>query len=264
MQEKEIWKELIGYEGKYWISTLGRIKSNYLGGMFLKPCHHRDGYLKVGLSDGKYHKPFLLHRLVAIHFIPNPLNLREINHIDGNKENNCVDNLEWCTRKHNIQHAEKMGLMYHPAGELNAQSKSFFQFDLQGNLLKYWKCLNTCAKYLFEHDERAKKEFSNVRSLSANLSHTLTGKHKSCCGYLFSFYPEVDLKEHEWIKHYKPVMAIDKKTGEEFTFDYIQSLEDYIMPNGQRTQATMIVKACKGKRKSHAGYFWKYLENNKK
>ena len=256
---EEIWKEIIGYEGKYWISNLGRVRSNYLGGMFLKPHYHRSGYIKVQFSKNGKSKHFFIHRLVAIHFIPNPYNLREINHKDGNKENNCVDNLEWCTRKENIQHAERMGLMYHPVGENNPRAKSFFQFDLKGNLLKYWKCLNSCARFLYEHDERAKREFSNVRSLEANLSHTLCGKHKSCCGYLFSYEPEVNYREH-LSKACMPVVATDKKTGEKYTFDSVNELDGYIMPNGQLTQATLVSKACRGIRKSHAGYTWEYAK----
>lgn len=107
MQEE--WRDIKGFEGMYQISNLGRVKSlerlsiqnHLLPEKILRTAHAQSGYVDVSLyKDGKrYHrKP---HRLVAEAFIPNPDNLPEVDHIDTNKDNNCVDNLHWVTHSEN-------------------------------------------------------------------------------------------------------------------------------------------------------------------
>lgn len=104
----EIWKDVCGFEGLYQISSYGRIKSlHYYGGdrvEILKPARDKNGYLTIGVwKDGKrYSKK--MHRLVAEAFIPNPDNLPQINHKDEDRENNFVENLEWCTNKYNVNY----------------------------------------------------------------------------------------------------------------------------------------------------------------
>lgn len=93
-----------GYEGKYQVSNLGRIKSlsyrNTGISKILVPKINK-GYYEIGLYLNGIRKMFFVHRLVALTFIPNPNNLPQINHIDEDKTNNCVDNLEWCTQAYN-------------------------------------------------------------------------------------------------------------------------------------------------------------------
>lgn len=101
----EIWKDIKGYEGRYQVSTLGRIKSlvSYFGTRekIMKGQTVWTGYLRVCLvKDGKS-KMHTIHRIVAETFIPNPQNKPIVNHIDGDITNNCVDNLEWVTFKEN-------------------------------------------------------------------------------------------------------------------------------------------------------------------
>lgn len=104
MENKEIFKDIRGYEGKYQISNYGRVYSS-LTDRILRPNLHKCGYLKVTLfMDGKA-KTFLVHRLVAGNFIDNPNNFRDVNHKDGNKTNNYYENLEWCTIAQNTKHA---------------------------------------------------------------------------------------------------------------------------------------------------------------
>lgn len=81
-------------------------------GRIIKPQIDQDGYVTVKLTYEKKTKGYKVHRLVAIAFIPNPLNKPEVNHKDGNKRNNTVDNLEWVTRLENVQHAKQTGLNY--------------------------------------------------------------------------------------------------------------------------------------------------------
>lgn len=89
---------------KYLVSTLGEVIS-VKSGRHIKSTNHKGGYLRLGLVTDEGRKKFLLHRVVAITFIPNPENKPEVNHIDGNKHNNSVDNLEWVTREENQHHA---------------------------------------------------------------------------------------------------------------------------------------------------------------
>lgn len=110
----EEFKDIDGYEGSYQISNLGRIKSLIRKGVtketILISSISTHGYYQITLSLKKKSKTFRIHRLIAKSFIPNIMNKREINHIDGNKLNNHVSNLEWCTRSENISHAFKTGL----------------------------------------------------------------------------------------------------------------------------------------------------------
>lgn len=99
-----------GYEGRYGISVKGEVYS-YLSHKFLKTPVGKRGYENVNLidSNGVTHLK-CVHRLVALTFIPNPDNLPQINHIDGDKTNNHVCNLEWCSAAHNLKHARETGL----------------------------------------------------------------------------------------------------------------------------------------------------------
>ena len=101
---KEEWKDVAGYEGMYQVSNLGRffgVRTNRI----LKSYLHRNGYMYQSLSKNGRVKHYLVHRLVALAFIPNPTNLPEINHKDLNKKNNSVENLEWCSHRMNMEHS---------------------------------------------------------------------------------------------------------------------------------------------------------------
>ena len=117
---REVFEDLKGYENSYQISDSGRIftKRRLVGnqiyyGRELIPQLTEDGYLKVTLSKNGKCKRFYLHRLVAIQFLDNNMNLPQVNHKDGNKLNNNVTNLEWCTKQENQSHAVRNNLMQH-------------------------------------------------------------------------------------------------------------------------------------------------------
>lgn len=99
-----MWKDIPNFE-KYAINTMGQIKNNE-SGFILKPqVNKQNGYYQIQLRNMDSRKGFYIHRLVAELFIPNPENLPTVNHKDGNKSNNTVNNLEWCTYSDNLTHS---------------------------------------------------------------------------------------------------------------------------------------------------------------
>ena len=108
---KEEWRDIRGYEGRYLISSFGRVKSlNYHREnkeKILKLSVDKHNYLHIMLCKNGRKKRFQIHRLVAEAFIPNPNNYPIINHKDENPSNNCVTNLEWCTHKYNINYGTR-------------------------------------------------------------------------------------------------------------------------------------------------------------
>jgi hypothetical protein len=133
MTQVEIWVPIKGYEDCYEISSRGRIRSydrvvartrngpRTYKGQIRNSSRHSHGYRSVGLWKNGKGKQFLIHRLVAQHFIPNPDTLPDINHIDGVKTNNAWSNLQWCTKSQNTRHGYDNNLI--PSGEKHSSSK---------------------------------------------------------------------------------------------------------------------------------------------
>lgn len=103
----EEWKQIKDFPN-YEISNTGKIRNQ--NKKELKPFNQNNGYVQVQLYKDSFNKRFLVHRLVAKAFIPNNENKKYVNHIDGNKHNNCITNLEWVTNSENILHARRTGL----------------------------------------------------------------------------------------------------------------------------------------------------------
>lgn len=107
----EVWREIQGYEGIYDISSEGHIRRRGHGSYRpIQPYKGTKGYYCIRLISGRTKRYFAVHRLVAQAFIPNPEGKTQVNHIDGNKHNNTVSNLEWVTAKENAEHALSHGL----------------------------------------------------------------------------------------------------------------------------------------------------------
>ena len=115
MPEREVWKDVVGFEGFYKVSNRGNVHSvdrkdsmgRKWGGRTLRPSYDKGGYLHVCLYKNGKAKNKFIHRLVAEAFISNPENLPQINHRDEVKVNNNVSNLEWCTRKYNMNYGTR-------------------------------------------------------------------------------------------------------------------------------------------------------------
>lgn len=122
--DKEKWKWINGYKDLYMISNRGRVYSEY-SGMILTPfVKGRDkNYHAVSLRKNNKQSNVAVHRIVAIHFLSNPLNASMVNHLDGNGKNNNVGNLEWCNHSQNQLHAYVNGLRRKPSGEINPNAK---------------------------------------------------------------------------------------------------------------------------------------------
>lgn len=113
----EIWKDIVGYEKLYQVSNLGRVRSydrevtykngtvHVHKGRILKTATNKSGYLQINLYRNGTQKVCLVHRLVAMAFLPNPDNLPCVNHKDENRSNSHVDNLEWCTHEYNSNYS---------------------------------------------------------------------------------------------------------------------------------------------------------------
>ena len=162
--ENEVWKDIPRYEGLYQASNLGRIRScartiirknkikQQFKGKILSPEDNGNGYLRLILYKNKKKNSEYVHRLIASAFIENYYNCEQINHIDGNKQNNNINNLEWCTKSYNIKEAYRLGLKTAPKTMLgiksykNHLSKPVNQYDLQGNFIKRYDSFSAAAR----------------------------------------------------------------------------------------------------------------------
>lgn len=150
MQEKEIWKRLI-YQGKdygdfYEISNYGKIRNGKTHKVRRNNVNHNGYYFVSGSLGSRENKiTFRVHKAVAESFIDNPDNLPMVNHKDGNKLNNHIENLEWCTNAENLQHAAKNNLLciYHGEENINAKLNNEAVCFIRANYIPYDKTFGT-------------------------------------------------------------------------------------------------------------------------
>lgn len=183
---KEVFKPINGYEGFYSVSNLGRVYSHsrkisgalsysgfhYKKGKMITPQIGATGYPKATLSKNGIAKQENIHRLVALAFIPNPLNLPQVNHIDGNKANSTLTNLEWVSAKENANHA--IQYLSSPNGFTGENNKSFKGWIIATNI-------NTGEIIrMAGNKDIIKKGFH-----PGNVNSVLSGRYKTSKGHTF-------------------------------------------------------------------------------
>lgn len=159
----EEWKDIKGYEGLYIISSSGRIAK------LLHPKINKDGYCEQGLVKDKVKKSKRIHRLVAEAFIPNPDSLPEVNHIDEDKSNNVVSNLEWCDHRYNTNHGTRLTRISHTQRNRKDCSKQIM-------------CIET--KTIYPSINEAARQTGANRNTIADVCK---GKLKTAGGYHWKF-----------------------------------------------------------------------------
>lgn len=188
----EEWKDVVGFEGLYQVSSFGRVKKS--NGRELSQRKDKDGYLIVTLFKEKIRSDCKVHRLVGMAFIENPNNYLVINHKDENPSNNHVENLEWCTVKYNcnygnrnkkLSESQKKCSHEHVKGEknffygkhfsrgLHPQSKRVAKLDSQGSILAVFDCTKSAAE--------------SVNCSPSAISLGCRGKRKNIKGYQWKY-----------------------------------------------------------------------------
>lgn len=185
--KNEEFRDIKGYEGLYQVSNYGRVKrilfiNNHIKKTkekmlsCLKCSNNKNYYIAFVLSKNGKEKRYYAHRLVAQAFIPNLNNSPQINHKDGNKQNNRVDNLEWCDGFYNQQHAIKTGLRKIKTGKDCKNIKPILQYDKNKNFIAKWEYI---------------KQASDILNIPApNICDCCKGKIKSAGGYIWKYEEE--------------------------------------------------------------------------
>ena len=137
MTENEIWKDVVGFEGLYKVSNKGNVfsverlnsRGRKCGGLTLKPRYVGNGYLYVDLHNNGKRESKYIHRLVTEAFIPNPESLPQINHIDEVKDNNNIENLEWCDSMYNNNYGTKIERLSKKVKAVNVKTGETITFN---------------------------------------------------------------------------------------------------------------------------------------
>jgi hypothetical protein len=228
---KDIPCEIVNNVNGYKISNYGRVKNHK--GRITEGHKHESGYLWVSISPNQY----LLHRLVAKVFIPNPENKQQVNHIDGNKANACVSNLEWVSCKENSQHSHNTGL--------NPTKKSIIQYDLDMNKIK---------------------EFNSQKeaSIQLNINHQdinkcCKNKNKSAGGFIFKYSTDINLIDNVYsysnLSNTKKIIQYDLQMNKIKEFNSQKEASKQL-----NISYTSINKCCLNKQKTAGRFIFKFVE----
>lgn len=166
----EMWKIIDGYNGKYLISNNGQVK-NARSGRILKQEVNHCGYARAHLCNFADRRMRFVHRLVAEAFIPNPENKTQVNHIDGNKLNNNVENLEWSTPLENVKHSWENGLRDGNIRWYESKKRKVIATSIDGTDIKRFKSISEAKKYFKTN----------------HVSDVLNGHREQTKGYRFAF-----------------------------------------------------------------------------
>lgn len=230
---KEEWKNVVGYEGIYQISSIGRVK-NIKNGRIKKPTINKYGYFHVMLWKNNQKKLKRIHRLVAEAFLnnPNPDIFDCINHKDENKLNNCVENLEWCDRKYNNNYGT------HNSNIAKSHSKPIIQYTLNGEFVREWESAAVASREL------------KFPQSAINWCCLKKKKFNSCKGFLWKY------KDDETpisFKNGKAIFKIDKNGN---ILDEYNNITEASKEN--KILITSITNCLKGRSKTAGGFGWIY------
>ena len=238
----ETFRDIKGFEGLYKIGNFGSVIS-LKKNKKLSHCYASTGYPKVGLyKDGIVYQKHV-HRLVAEAFIENPQNKPQVNHIDGDKRNCSVENLEWVTPSENGLHAYRTGLaktwtkgMF---GKDAPKSKTVYQFSKDG-LVRKWECVSdACREYGFD---------------SGCITRCCQNKYNSHKGFVWSYTRNIsqdEINKRLNTSRKRRIVRIDKNGNKTF----YQSIAD---AEKEGFRHAGIISACKGRYKTSMGYRWLY------
>lgn len=240
----------------YEISTLGRLRNitrlNWKTKGILKPKFNKsNGYYSYNLSVNEKNYTKYVHRLVAQTFIPNPNLLPQVNHIDGNKSNNCLNNLEWVTEKQNMQHAFKNGLV--------PTTTPITLYTLQGNKISDFDSISDAIRFIFKTNNK-----TFTKNLAINNTVLKQDKNNTNCQYYGVQWrlKDIDIRpvyniEKTCRKTNIPIvkLTMDNKVVKVYHQIHIAYIEMNKIDNG------VISQVCKGKRNSYNGFKWQYYSD---
>jgi hypothetical protein len=244
---EEHWKDISELNGYYQVSNFGRVKSikrivnigkhkRIINEKIINPIKTKVGYSVINITYPS-RKQFLIHRLVAKVFIPNPENKQQVNHIDGNKANACVSNLEWVSCKENSQHSHNTGL--------NPTKKSIIQYDLDMNKIK---------------------EFNSQKeaSIQLNINHQdinkcCKNKNKSAGGFIFKYSTDINLIDNVYsysnLSNTKKIIQYDLQMNKIKEFNSQKEASKQL-----NISYTSINKCCLNKQKTAGRFIFKFVE----
>ena len=252
----ELYAPIKGFDGLYEVSTWGNVRSldrwitykngrkHFCKGKVLKLDYNNYGYLRVYLfKDGK-RTNFLVHRLVAKAFVPNPDNLPLVNHKDEVKDNNYPYNLEWCTDEYNTNYGTRNERVAksNTNGKL---SKKVYQYDLKGNLVNIWPSTMDCGRNGYD---------------SKTISACCLGKLKTHQNFIWSYKPIENFDINNYSYNYKNRKGFKKVY--QYDKDYNLTKIWYSAAEAARNgfSSGHISACCLGFQKTHKGFIWSYTE----
>ena len=231
----EEWRDIEGYEGLYQVSNKGRVRNiNKNPYRMMKPHHNQRGYCQVALSSGGTYILVAVHRLVAQAFIPNPNCLPQVNHKDEVKDNNSVDNLEWCNNKYNCGYGTR--------GKRIGEKLKGVKHSDERRMKRIGHFVSEETKTKIAEALKGKVVSEDTK---AKLSKALKGKKRP---------KEVIDKMRE--KRKIPIIQYTKQL--EFIAEYPSTIDAIEALGLPKSGNAAICKCLKGKIKSYKGFVWKY------
>lgn len=245
---KEEWKSLdfMGYPN-YEVSNMGGVRSlNYarLGEVKeLNKLRDKHGYVHVNLSNCGKRKKFAIHRLVGMAFIQNPNNLPMINHMDENKHNNCVSNLEWCDAKYNTNYGTAIDR------SIDKRANKIYQYSLDGQYIKEWRCIGDISDSMPDH-----------KNCSRNIHKCCELKRNKAYGYMWSYekHDSIQFTNNECVDFNRYIYYYNENYRYKGAIHGLQSLSMKLGIN-----KTCIGDCLRGFRKSAKGYIFSFEKYSK-